>query len=146
MNKKYRVCLSDEERDRLRSLVGKGTGSAYRIKHANILLLADEDSGWSDERIAKAISVHSNTVGNVRKRLVEQGLDAALERKIQENPSRERKLDGRGEAFLIAEACSSAPRGRKRWTLRLLASRLVELEVVDKISHEAVRQVLKKAN
>jgi transposase len=145
MTKRYVVRLTDGERDELRRLVSKGRGAAYKIRHANILLLADVDGpGWTDARIAQAVGVHPFTVRNVRQRLVERGLEGALARKEQQRPSRERLLDGKKEAELIALACSAPPEGRTRWTLHLLADRLVELEVVDSISHETVRQTLKK--
>ena len=147
MNKKYIVRLAPEERVRLESLIKKGKASAQRIQHANILLAVDADGpGTTDEVVAKALSCHVNTVRNVRQRLVEQGLDAALERKKQERPSRERLLDGRGEARLIALACSKPPSGRTRWTLRLLADQLVELDVAPTISEQTVRRTLKKTN
>jgi transposase len=147
MNKRYVVRLTVEERGRLEALVKKGKGAAYRIKHANILLAVDADGpGAADEAVAKALSCHVNTVGNVRQRFVEQGLEAALNRKRQERPSRERILDGRGEARLITLACSQPPGGRDRWTLRLLADRLVELQVVPSISEQTVRRTLKKTN
>ena len=147
MNKKYIVRLTDQERQELKELVSKGRAAAYKIRHANILLLADADGpGWSDERIAEAASVHPCTVANVRMRLVERGLEGALARKEQQRPSRERLLDGKKEAELIALACSAPPEGRTRWTLHLLADRLVELEVVESISHETVRQTLKKTS
>ncbi len=101
---------------------------------------------WTDARIAEAIEVNVTTVERVRERFVEQGLEAALVRKKQDRPSRERKLDGQAEARLVALACSNPPAGRSRWTLRLLASKLVELEIVDKVGTETVRQVLKKTN
>lgn len=145
--KKYIVRLSDEERESLRALVKRGKKAAYKIKHAQILLLSDVDGpAWPDERVAEACSCHPRTVENVRRRLVLEGLDAALQRKRQQRPSRERKLDGEGEARLIALACSEPPEGRDRWSLHLLADELVRLEVVDSISHETVRQTLKKTS
>src|SRR5204862_6425854 len=104
----------------------------------------DEGPAWTDDRIAEAVAVHRRTVEHVRQRFVEQGLEAALVRKKQDRPSRERKLDGAGEARLITLACSKPPLGRAAWTLRLLADRLVELQIVASISTETVRQVLKK--
>jgi len=145
--KKYIVRLTADEREGLQQMVSKGRGAAYKIKHANILLLADADGpGWSDERIAEALSCHPATVANVRGRLVERGLEGALARKKQQYPSRARLLDGEGEAQLIALACSEPPGGRARWTLQLLADKLVELQVVESISHETVRSTLKKTN
>jgi transposase len=147
--KKYKVTLTADERQSLHALVAAGKAAAKKLAHARILLKADaapDGPGWTDERIAEAVEVNRTTVEQVRQRFVEQGLEAALVRKKQDRPSRERKLDGDGEARLIALACSRPPRGRAAWTLRLLADRLVELEVVDAISTETVRQVLKKTN
>ena len=145
--KKYIVRLTADEREGLQQMVSKGRGAAYKIKHANILLLADVDGpGWTDERIAEAVSCCPATVANVRRRLVERGLEGALARKKQARPSRQRKLDGEGEAQLIALACSEPPEGRACWTLHLLADKLVEMEVVESISHETVRKRLKKTS
>jgi transposase len=147
--KKYKVTLTADERQFLHTLVSAGKGAALKLTHARILLKADAASGgpaWTDARIAEAIEVNRTTVEQVRQRFVEQGLQAALVRKKQARPSRERKLDGAGEARLIALACSAPPLGRAAWTLRLLADRLVELEVVETISTETVRQALKKTN
>jgi hypothetical protein len=147
MKKKYVVRLTTEERGILRTMVTKGKVAAYRIKHANILLAADADGPcWPDWRIAEAFSCHPRSVENVRRRFVLEGLDAALERKKQVRPSRERKLDGDGEARLIAVACSKPPDGRDRWTLQLLADELVRLNVVDCICDQTVRRTLKKMN
>ncbi len=147
MGKKYIVRLTEEERERLRGLVTKGRASARKIVHAQVLLKTDADgANWTDAEVAEAFSIHENTIADVRRRFVEQGLNAALERKSQEQPSRPRKLDGANEARLIAVACGEPPEGRGRWTLRLLAGRLVELAIVDGISHETVRQTLKKTS
>lgn len=147
MNKRYVVRLSAEERELLKTLVSKGKAAAYKIKHANILLMADaEGPDWTDERIAEGFSVHSKTVGNVRERFVLQGLEAALNRKKRRTPPREKILDGAKEAHLIALACTQAPPGRSRWTLRLLADKLVELQIVEGISYETVRRTLKKTS
>lgn len=147
MNKTYVVGLTEEERKSLAALVSKGKTQAYRIRHATILLKVDADGpNWSDDRTAEAVGCHRNTVRNVRQRFVEQGIEAAIERKKQKSPSRKPKLDGAAEARLIAESCSEAPAGRGRWTLQMLADRLVELEIVESISHETVRQTLKKTN
>lgn len=147
MNKTYVVRLTEEERETLNALVSKGKTQAYRIRHATILLKVDADgSNWTDEHAAEAAGCHPNTVRNVRQRFVERGFEAAIERKKQASPSRERILDGAAEARLIAESCSQPPAGRARWTLHLLADRLVELEIVESISHEAVRQALKKTS
>jgi hypothetical protein len=145
MNKKYIVRLSDEEREQLAELTRTGKAAAYKIRHAQILLKADADGpAWTDERIAESFSVSVNTVLSVRQRLVEQGLEAALNRKKQVHPSRGPLLDGEGEARLIALRCSAPPAGHARWTLRLLADQAVVLEIVEAISHETVRQTLKK--
>ena len=147
MRKKYIVRLSIEERATLQTMVRKGRMAAYKIKHANILLAADvEGPGWADARIAEAFSCHPRSVENVRRRFVLEGLTAALERQKQRRPSRERKLDGEGEARLIALACSEPPDGRDRWTLKLLAETLVRLDVVDSICDQTVRRTLKKTH
>lgn len=145
--KKYKVTLTADERVQLQGLLGGGRAAALKLAHARILLKTDAAEGgpaWSDERIAEAVEVSTDTVARVRQRFVEGGLEAALGRKRQERPSRERKLDGRAEARLIALACSAPPEGRKEWTMQLLADKLVELEVVDAVSDETVRRTLKK--
>jgi len=145
LQKKYIVRLSAEERGELEAMVTRGKGVAYKIKHANILLAADVGGpAWPDQQIAEAFSCHPRTVENVRRRLVLEGLAAALERQKQAHPSNPPKLDGKGQARLTALACSQPPEGRDRWTLQLLADRLVELEVVDSISGQTVRRTLKK--
>ena len=146
---KYKVTLTVEERLELESLIAAGKAAAKRLMHARILLKADAADGgpaWTDERIAEAVEVNAATVGRVRQRFVLEGLEAALARKRQDRPSRERKLDGRAEARLIALACSAPPGNRAAWTLQLLADRLVELRVVDSVSDETVRRVLKKTH
>ena len=148
MVKRYRVRLSEEEQQGLRSLVSKGRAAAYKQTHARILLLCDEnqaDGAMKDEEIARALKLSTATVERVRRRGVEEGLEAALGRRQQLN-RRQRKLDGAGEAHLIALTCSQPPEGRAGWTLRLLADQLVECEIVDSISTETVRQTLKKTN
>jgi transposase len=145
--KKYKVTLTAEERQLLHDLVTTGKAAAKKLAHARILLKADAapaGPAWLDQPIADAVEVSVATVERVRQRFVEQGLDAALNRKPRERPGREPKLDGRAEARLIAVACSAPPEGRKEWTMRLLADKLVELEVVDSISDETVRRALKK--
>ena len=145
--KKYRVTLTDEERQHLQAMIAAGKAAAQALAHARILLKADPADGgpaWPDHRIAEALEVSVATVERVRQRLVEHGLDAASRRKEQDRPSRLPVLDGRAEARLIALACSAPPEGRKAWTLRLLADRLVELEVVEAVAPETVRQALKK--
>ncbi len=128
-------------------MIQAGKASAQKLAHARILLKADQADGgpaWPDHRIAEAVEVSVDTVERARRRLVEQGLDAALGRKAQDHPSRQRVIDGRAEAHLVALACSAPPGGRKVWTLRLLADRLVELEVVPSVAPETVRQALEK--
>ncbi len=147
--KKYQVTLTGEERNSLQALIAAGKAAAKKLLHARILLKADAAAGapaWTDARIADALEVHPNTVERLRERFVEQGLDAALGRKKQDRPSRARTLDGQAEARLIAVACSEPPLGRVRWTLRLLADKLVELEIVDTVSTETIRRALKKTN
>lgn len=147
MNKKYVVRLTSEERRELESMVRSGKRQAYRIKHANILLAVDADGPkMSDSEASKAFRSHTNTVCNLRQRFVEQGLDAALSRKEQERASRTQIFDGEKEARLIAIACGQPPEGRSRWTLDLLADRLVELNVVESVSGQTVRRTLKKTN
>jgi transposase len=144
--KKYRVKLTDEEREQLEGLISRGTMAARKANHARILLHADEgsDAGYfKDEDIADVLHVGRVTVERVRKRFVEEGLESALNPKPRTR-HRPKKLDGEAEAFLVATACSAAPDGRNDWTLQLLADRLVECQIVDSISAEAVRQVLKK--
>ncbi len=143
--KKYIVRLDNAERDRLQRLVRVGKAAAYKIRHAHMLLMADADGpGWADEQIAEGLSVSVGQIEHLRKRFVEQGLEACLERKKQDHPSIEPKFDGEKEAKLIALACGKAPEGRARWSLRLLADRAVELRIVESTSHETVRQVLQK--
>ena len=145
--KKYLVTLTSDERDQLNALISAGKASAKKLAHARILLKADQADGgpaWPDEAIAEAVEVSTDTVARVRQRFVEQGLESALVLKKQDQPSRERVLDGRAEARLLAIACSDAPDGRVTWTLTMLADKLVELEVVERVSRETVRRVLKK--
>ena len=147
MPKKYVVRLTPEEREQLEGLVSKGNTQAYRMRHAHILLKADADGpAWLDRQITEAFSCNRSTVEGIRKRFVLQGLDSALERKKRANPPVERKLDGAKEARLIALACSEPPKGRNRWTLKLLADELVALEIVDSISYGVVHRTLKKTN
>ena len=146
MPKKYIVELTEEERERLKELVSKGKAAARKIQHAQVLLKADgapSGPAWKDRQIAETFSLSVRTVERVRERFVEHGLEDALTRR-QRTRSRRRRLDGEGEARLVVLACSKAPDGRKRWTLQLLADKLVELEVVDHIVPETVRQTLKK--
>jgi hypothetical protein len=145
--KQYLVKLKPEERKQLKELITKGKSPAYQIRHANILLLADiEASNWPDETISKALSVNINTVGRVRRVFAKQGLKMAVERKKQDYPSHPPKFDGAAEARLIALSCTKPPEGYNRWTLKLLADKAVELEIVDSVVPETVRQALKKTN
>jgi transposase len=147
MPKKYRVTLTAEERRELERLLSRGKADVRCLKHAQILLKADEADGgpgWSDERIAEAFTAGVATIERLRQRFVEEGLQAALRTYRTGTRIYERKLDGAQEAHLIALACSAPPEGRARWTLRLLARRMVELAYVDTLSYETVRETLKK--
>ncbi len=146
MRKIYHVRLFGEERGYLEELVRSGKAAARTLMHARILLKADEGTGgpaWNDEQIIEALEVSRSTVERVRTRCVEEGPDAALRPRPSRTPPL-RKLDGAQEARLIAVACSPPPEGRKRWTLRLLADKAVELDIVDAVSYETVRRTLKK--
>jgi len=144
--KRYRVTLTAAERETLEGMISRGKADARKLAHARVLLQADASEGGpncTDARIAEAVRVSVSTIGRVRQRFVEDGLEAAL----LPRPSPRvyaRKLDGEQEAKLVALACSGPPEGKKRWTLRLLAERMVELEIVSELSHETVRQTLKK--
>jgi len=145
--KKYKVTLTTDERRALKELIAAGKAAAQKLAHARILLKADAAPGgpdWTDDRIADAVEVSTDTVGRVRQRFVEDGLDAALDRKKASRPPVPPTLDGRPEARLIALACSDPPDGRARWTMQLLADTLVELAVVPAVSDETVRRALKK--
>ena len=149
MNKKYRVTLTAAERQELEQLLARGKADVRKLKHAQILLRADAGEGgpaWSDERIAEALDVGVATIERLRRRFVEEGLAAALSPYRGGKRIYDRKLDGEQEAYLIALACSAPPEGHGRWTLRLLARRMVELQHVDRLSHETVRQSLKKTS
>jgi transposase len=148
MKKKYVVTLTEEERRMLRKMISGGQAAARKLMHARILLKADQSQGgpdWDDAAIAQGLDVGTATVERVRKRFVEEGLDAALDRH-RPRRSYPHKLDGDGEAHLIALACGAAPEGRSRWTLRLLAERMVALEYVEELSKDTVRRTLKKTN
>ncbi len=145
MNKKYIVRLSAKERDMLEEIIKKLKGTSQKVRRAQILLKADADGpGWTDEKIAEAFCCRRQTVENVRERLVTEGFEAALNRKKREVPPRKKLLDGEQEAKLIAMRLGSPPDGFGSWSLRLLAEQMVELEMVDSISYETVRQTLKK--
>jgi len=147
--KKYIVRLSREERFTLKKLLISGRGSGRMFTRVRILLKADqsdEGSAWSDEKISESFDVTVQTIERVRKQLVEEGLEAVLSRHPYTQKLSRKKIDGDVEAHLIALCCSDPPKGRVRWTLRLLADKVVELGYVDSISYEAVRQTLKKTN
>ncbi len=147
MPKKYIVDLSEAERNSLLKLTTTGKHAAYKVNHARILLKADvnqPDGGLSDQAIASALDVSIPTIERLRRRFVEEGLEASLSR--QHGGGQHRRLDGKSEAHLLAIACSEAPQGRGKWALRLLADKMVELGYVETISHETVRQTLKKTN
>ena len=145
MNKKYVVRLSAEERGQLETLVRRGRAHARKLLYARILLKADADGPdrWTDERIAEALEISTATVARERRRYCEDGFEVALMPKKPGRPRR-RVLDGPAEAHLIALSCSEPPEGRERWSMRLLADRMVELGHVDTISYETVRRTLKK--
>src|SRR5215510_4039443 len=147
MNKTYIVRLTDDERQGLLQLTKSGKAAAYKIKHAHILLQVDANGpNWSDDHVAAALHCHGNTVRNVRQRFVEHGLAAALVRKKQDAPSRQRLLDGAKEARLIALRCGPPPQGQAQWTLQLLADLFFVFLVFDSISYETVRQTIKKTS
>jgi transposase len=145
MHKKYVVRLTEEERSRLETLVRRGRAHTRRLLYARILLKADANGPerWTDERIAEAFEISTATVARERRRYCEDGLEVALMPKKPGRPRR-RVLDGRAEAHLLALACSGAPEGRERWSMRLLADRMVELGHVEAVSYETVRRALKK--
>jgi len=145
--KKYIVRLSGEERKTLKKLLTSGRGPARMFTRARILLKADQsDDGpaWSDEKISEAFDVTVQTVERVRKQLVEEGFESVLSRREYKQKVSRKKIDGEVEAHLVALSCSEPPEGRARWTLRLLADKVVELGYLESVSHEAIRQTLKK--
>jgi hypothetical protein len=145
MTKMYVVRLSDEERGICQAIVKKLKGSSQKFRRAQILLKADADGpGWTDVRLAEAFNCRVQTVENLRKRLVTEGFELALEGKKRLEPPTPCKLDGEAEAKLIAMRLGKPPTGYGHWTLRLLADEMVALEIVDAISHETIRKVLKK--
>lgn len=145
MNKKYIVRLSDAERRVCKEMVKKLKGTSQKVRRAQVLLKADADgAGWTDEKIGEAYGCRVQTVENVRKRLVMDGFELALEGVKRQTPPTAPLLDGKAEAKVIATRLGKPPAGYGRWTLRLLAEQVVELEIVESISHETVRQVLKK--
>ena len=145
MPKKYIVRLSECEREELRSVVKKLTGSSQKVRRAQVLLKADASGpNWTDERIAEAFYCRTKTVENIRKRLVEQGFEVALNGKRRQSAPTAKLLDGDQEAQVIAMRLGHPPKGYANWSLRLLARKVVELEIVESVSHETVRQTLKK--
>lgn len=146
--KLYRVKLTEEEQTELTAIVNKGKGAARRITRSRILLLADEnrsDGGLKDAEIVRALGVHQRTVERTREKCVELGIETALNH-ARPQKKKEKLLDGEAEARLVQLACSEAPDGHDRWSLRLLTDKLIELEVVETVSHETVRTTLKKMN
>ena len=146
--KLYRVKLTEEEQAELTAIVNKGKGSARRITRSRILLLADEnrsDGGLKDADVVKALGVHQRTVERTREKCIEFGIEAALNHKRPQQ-KREKILDGEAEARLVQLACSEAPDGHERWSLQMLADKLIELEIVETVSRETVRTRLKKMN
>jgi transposase len=146
--KKYKVTLPTDERQDLTSLVSKGKAAARKITRARILLLADESEAgpsWSDDRIVEALGISRRSVERTREKWVENGLEAALNHKRTARPQTKR-LDGEAEAWLVQLACTEVPDGRERWTMQMLADKLIELEIIETISDETVRTTLKKMN
>lgn len=145
----YSITVRQEQREELEQFVKTGRASARAILHAQIMLKADDSSHgpkWSDRQIEAAFAVSYRTILRVRQRFAAQGMKAALHRRVQPPRPAKRKLDGEQEAHMIAVLCQQHPEGHERWTMRLLAKRVVELEIVESISHETVRQTLKKTN
>ena len=140
--KKYIVELSQEEREVCREVVKKLKGSSEKVKRANILLKADK--GWTDSKIAEALDCRTQTVENVRKRFVECGFEETLDRKKRANPPVEKLLDGEQESKIIAMRLGEPPKGYGKWTLRLLARKVVELEIIESVSYQTIRRTLKK--
>ena len=145
MQKRYIVCLSKAERTHLRQVIKKLKGTSQKVRRAQILLKADADGpGWTDQRIAEAFDCRRQTVETIRQRFVEQGFDITLEGKKRQTSPTPKRLTGRQEAQLIATRLGPPPKGYGSWSLRLLARQAVELELVERISHETVRKTLKK--
>jgi len=145
MEKKYIVRLTDEERDTLSSVVKKLKGSSQKVRRAQMLLKANADGpNWTDRKIAEAFSCRTKTVENVRQKFVTEGFEASLNRRKFDTPPRKKILGGEQEAKVIALRLGDPPKGFANWSLRLLAEKVVELEIVDSISHETLRKTLKK--
>lgn len=145
MNTKYPVRLNEEQRQHVEKITSSGKAPARQMKRAQILLKSDGQANWSYEQIMQAFDVTANTVAAVRRTFVEQGLEVALQRKKPERDY-QHVLDGEGEAYLVALACSEPPAGRKHWSLRLLQDRFMKLGHGDQISYETIRRVLKKTS
>jgi len=146
MSIKYHVTLTNEEREQLNKLVAKGNTQGYRIRHAQILLALDEaaeNRKWTDKKISQAYRTTEKSIGNLRRRFVEQGVEAALGRQKRDNPPKI-KIDGETEAKIVALTCSEAPEGYSQWSLRLLAGKVVELGIMKSVSHTAIADCLKK--
>lgn len=144
----HHVTLTSEEREELKGLIARGNTQGYKIRHAQMLLALDEipeNKEWTDAKIAKAYGAVEKTVGNLRRRFVEKGFEAALGREKRAMPPKI-KIDGEIEAKIVALTCSNAPDGRSHWTLRLLADKVVELGIMDSVSHTAIADCLKKTN
>jgi len=144
----YKVTLEKEEREELTALVNKGKGQARRLRRARILLMADEaqeNGGWKDADIAKALGAHERTVERTRQKCVEMGIEAALNH-TRPKKTRSKVLDGEAEARLVQLACSEAPDGRENWSMQLLADKMIELEIVETVSRETIRTTLKKTS
>jgi hypothetical protein len=149
MSPRYRVTLTKEERKELEAMTHRGNTHTRRFIHARALLLCDagvDGPAWNVADVAEALGVTGRTIEHLKKRFVEDGLEAALERKPREKPPREVRFDGAFETRLIALACSDTPEGRRRWTVRLLADKVVELRLAESVSHMTVQRVLKKMN
>lgn len=149
MSPRYRVTLTEQERNELDALTKQGKINARKFVHAGVLLLCDagvSGPAWKVADTAEALGISSRTIEHIKKQFIEEGLEAALDRKPLEKPPREITFDGAFEARLIALACSDAPEGRSRWTVRLLADKVVELKITESVSHMTIQRVLKKTN
>jgi len=145
MKKRYIVRLSDQERDQLKMVINKLSGSSQKVRRANILLMADVNGpAWTDKQIAVAYHCRTKTVEDVRQPLVDRGFEETLQRKKRDSAPRQKTLDGKQEAKVIATRLGSPPKGYANWTLRMLARKVVQLEVVGSVSHQTVMRTLKK--
>jgi len=145
MEKKYVVRLTEEEREVLREVLKKLKGRSQKVRRAQVLLKADADGpNWTDKKIAEAVSCRTKTVENIRQRLVAEGFEITLNGKKRESPPRQKVLDGEQEAKVIALRLGEPPKGFANWSLRLLADQVVELGIVESVSHETLRKTLKK--